>query len=184
MMQRPVFQRVAHVLATVGLGVAILSAAPMAEAFRGDIVPPGTAAKRMPLGPLPTGDLVARLSLPRLAVDAPIYEGVSIEAVGHGAGHLPGTAIPGEEGGTNHCVIAVPRDSAAAAVVAARIGDVVTLRTPFGVRTYRVASTRVIAPDAIETGPTGSPRVTLVTPYPADALGPSPMRLAVVLERT
>lgn len=184
MTHRPVFQRVAHVLATVGVGVAILAAAPMAEAFRAEASASSAQTKRVPLGPLPAGDLVARLSLPRLSVDAPVYEGVSVEAMAHGAGHLPGTAIPGEEGGTNHCVIAVPRDSTAAGVVAARIGDAVTLRTPFGVRTYRVARTRVFAPEELETGPTGSPRVTLVTPYPPDSVGPAPLRLAVVLERT
>jgi sortase A len=187
MSHRPYFQRALHVLSSVGVGLAILAAAPMAEAFRSEAGPRASgspAAAKAPLGALPAGDLVARLSLPRLAVDAPVYEGVTLDALSRGAGHLPGTAIPGEEGGVNHCVIAIPRDSSAARLVSAHVGDVVLLRTPFGVRSYRVSRTTVVAPEAVETGPTRYPRITLVTPYPEDAVGPAPLRLAVVLERT
>lgn len=189
MSHRPYLQRVMHVLATVGVGLSILAAAPMAEAFRTEAAGLASSSAavggaKAPLGAFPTGDLVARISFPRLAVDAPVFEGVTVDSMARGAGHLPGTAIPGEEGGTNHCVIAIPRDSSAARLSGARVGDVVLLRTPFGARSYRVSRTRVVAPEAVETGPTRSPRITLVTPYPEDSVGPAPMRLALVLERS
>jgi len=187
MSHRPYIQRALHVLSSVGVGLALLAASPMAEAFRteaGSNTSVSPAAAKAPLGAPPAGDLVARLSLPRIAVDAPVYEGVTLDALSRGAGHLPGTAIPGEEGGVNHCVIAIARDSSAARLASAHVGDVVMLRTPFGVRSYRVSRATVVAPEAVETGPTRSPRVTLVTPYPEDAVGPAPMRLALVLERT
>jgi sortase A len=177
-------QRALHVLTTVAVGFAILAAGPMAEAFRSEASASPASASRVPLAHLPAGDLVARLSVPRLSVDSPVFEGVTMDTLGRGAGHLPGTAIPGEEGGTNHCVIAIARDSSASHVAAAKVGDVVLLRTPFGVRSYRVARTRIVSPEELETGPTRSPRVTLVTPYPEDSLGPAPLRLAVILERS
>lgn len=184
MKHSPYYHRVAQVLATVAVAFAIFVAAPMAEAFRTEVTSKPGAVARVPLGSPAEGDLIARLSLPRLAVDAPVYEGIAIDELARGAGHLPGTAIPGEEGGTNHCVIAIPRDGSAASISRARIGDTVTLRTPFGVRSYRVARARILSPEEVDVGPTHKPRITVVTPYPADAIGPAPLRLALVLERT
>lgn len=180
---RPWFQRAAHILAAVGIAFGILAAAPMAEAFRGTVDLPKTAAPRVPLASPSPGDLVARIAVPRLALEAPVYEGVDSPTLARGAGHLPGTALPGEEGGTNHTVVAVPRDTGAARISQARLGEAVTIRTPFGLRSYRVTSRRILAPDELEITPTRRPRVTIVTPYPTDAVGPAPMRLTLILER-
>ncbi len=181
---RPYFQRLAHILGAVGIAFSLLAAAPMAEALRGaEPGPKVSAGPRVPLGSPSAGDLVARIAVPRLALDAPVYEGVDSLTLAHGAGHLPGTALPGEEGGTNHTVVAVPRDTAAAGISQVRVGEAITMRTPFGLRSYRVTARRILAPDALEMSPTRRPRVTLVTPYPADAVGPAPMRLTLVLER-
>ncbi len=183
MTHRTCLERAAHVLATVSLAFGILAAAPIAEGFRRDPESfPFSRQARAPLAAFAPGDLVARVALPRLGIDAPIYEGVGGETLSRGAGHLPGTALPGDEAARGNSLLAVPRDSAAAGLAGARVGDAVTMRTPFGVREYRVSERRVCAPDAVQlTGRAGS-RVTIVTPFPADALGPAPMRLALVLE--
>ncbi len=183
---RPYFQRAAHILGAVGLAFAILAAAPMAEAFRGvrGVEMPRAIAPRVPLASPSPGDLVARITVPRLALEAPVFEGIDSPTLARGAGHLPGTALPGEEGGTNHTVVAVARDTGAAGISEARVGEAITMRTPFGLRSYRVTSRRVLAPDELEIAPTRRPRVTIVTPYPADAVGPAPMRLSLILERT
>lgn len=180
----PWLERAAQVLATVGIAFGILAAAPMAEAFRSVPSAPWAVSPRVALGPFAEGDLVARLTISRLAVDAPVFEGVDEASLAHGAGHLPGTALPGEEGGTNHSVVAIPRDSAASAISEIRVGDAVTMRTPFGMRSYRVAERRVVAPGAVSARPSRRPRITLVTPFPVDEPGPAPMRLTVVLEQT
>ncbi|MDQ2978052.1 MAG: class D sortase [Acidobacteriota bacterium] len=177
---RAYFQRVAQVLAAVGIAFALLAAAPVAQGFR-TIAEPRFQA--IPLAQPAEGDVVARLSVPRLSLEAPIYEGIGSPTLARGAGHIPGTALPGEEGGKNHSVLALPRDSAAAAVAELRLGEIVTMRTPFGVRTYRVTERRVLSPEALNIAPTQSPQVTLVTPYPTDSLGPAPLRLALVLEK-
>ena len=180
---RPYLQRFAHILGAVGIAFSLLAAAPMAEALRSADPPPKAAGSRLPLASPSSGDLVARISVPRLALDAPVDEGVDPLTLAHGAGHLPGTALPGEEGGMNHTVVAVPRDTGAAGISEVHVGDTITMRTPFGLRSYRVTSRRILAPDALEISPTRRPRVTIVTPYPADAVGPAPMRLTLVLER-
>jgi sortase A len=177
---RPYFQRATQVLAAVGIAFALLSAAPVAQGFR-TIAEPRLQA--IPLAQPAEGDVVAWLSAPRLSLEAPIYEGIASPTLARGAGHIPGTALPGEEGGKNHSVLALPRDSAAAAVSELRLGEIVTMRTPFGVRSYKVAERRVLPPEALDIAPTRSPQVTLVTPYPADSLGPAPLRLALVLEK-
>ena len=179
----PYLQRAAHVLAAVGIAFALLAAAPMAEAFRTVAQPRRQRFARVPLAQPAQGDLVARLSVARLDIEAPVYEGIDSPTLARGAGHLPGTALPGEEGGTNHSVLAVPRDSAASGVSQVRVGEIVTMRTPFGVRTYRVAERRVLTPEAVRIAPTGAPRLTVITPYPADSLGPAPLRLALILEK-
>lgn len=179
-------QRAAHVLATVAIAFGILAAAPMAEAFRTTgLRAPGPAPHSTFASP-PAGDLIARIAVPRLHVDAPVYEGIALEDLARGAGHVPGTAIPGEEGATatKPCVLAVARDSAAAGVVDANVGDTVVLRTQFGVQSYRVVRKRVLEPEAVDLDSKRPSCVTVVAPYPADSVGPAPQRLALLLERS
>jgi sortase A len=182
MTHRPYLERAAHVLAAISLAFGILAAAPIAEAFRSTPGPFRAEPARAPLGMFSPGDLVARVTVERLGIDAPVYEGVGSESLSRGAGHLPGTALPGEDGAPHGTLLAVARDSPAAGLAQARIGDVVTMRTPFGVRTYRVAERHVTAPDAIRRNLSRERTVTIVTPYPADAIGPAPLRLALVLK--
>ena len=182
MTHRPYLERAAHVLAAISLAFGLLAAAPIAEAFRSAPPPPRVSAPRPPLGTFSSGDLVARLAVPRLGIDAPVYEGVSDESLSRGAGHLPGTALPGEDAAVRDTMLAIPRDSPASGLAQARVGDTVTMRTPFGVRRYRVAERRVTAPDAIRQTASKGRTVTIVTPYPADAVGPAPLRLALVLK--
>ena len=181
MTHRPYLERAAHVLAAISLAFGILATVPIAEAFRSAPAPSPVERAHAPLGTFGAGDLVARLAVPRLGIDAPVYEGVGSDSLSRGAGHLPGTALPGDDAALDDTLLAVPRDSPAAGLAQARIGDVVTMRTPFGVRTYRVAERHVTTPDAIRRNRHGR-AVTIVTPYPADAIGPAPQRLALVLK--
>lgn len=184
MTHRPYLERAAHVLAAISLAFGILAAVPMAEAFRSSPTRLALSRTTPPrLGSFSSGDLVARLAVPRLSIDAPVFEGVEGDAMARGAGHLPGTALPGEEGGRNDTLLAVPRDSAAAKISQARVGDDVTMRTPFGVREYRVIERRVVAPRLVRVSRSRRKRITVVTPYPSDSVGPAPLRLALVLER-
>jgi LPXTG-site transpeptidase (sortase) family protein len=182
MTHRPYLERAAHVLAAISLGVGLLAAVPMAEAFRSTPALRPQPAKAAALGSFASGDLVARVSLDRLGIDAPVFEGVDGAGDTRGAFHLSGTPLPGDDAERNDSLVAVPRDSPAARISQARVGDAVTMRTPFGMREYRVVERRVVRPQAVRLSRGRRPRILLVTPYPADTPGPAPLRLAVVLE--
>src|ERR1700716_1871177 len=130
----PSFHRPAQLPAAAGMALVLLAAAPVAQGFRTTAEP---RLQAIPLAQPAEGDVVAWLSVPRLSLEAPIYEGIGSPTLARGAGHIPGTALPGEEGGKKHSVLALPRDSAAAAVLQLRLGEIITMRTLFGVRSYR-----------------------------------------------
>jgi sortase A len=135
-----------------------------------------------PLGRMCPGDTIARIAVARLQYESPVREGADAETLAHGPGHVPGTALPGEESGRKHAVIAIARDAGAEIASQLVLGDLVDLRTPFGARTYRVVSRKAVRVEDLRIGPTDEPALTLVAPYPADSVGPAPLRLAVRAE--
>lgn len=169
-------------LASVGLGCGLLFTAPLAReisssgAGRGQ-APVAFAARVEP------GELVARLSVSRLSLDSPVLEGIEAGTLARGAGHVPGTALPGEEEKSNPSVIAIARGTNGTAVAGLRLGDRVRLTTALGPRRYRVIERRVLEPARFRLGSAPSARITLIAPYPSDYPGPAPLRLAVALER-
>ena len=76
-------------------------------------------------------------------------------------------------------MIATARDSADPFVGKIVIGDRVEVTTPFGPRVYRVVQRHTIPAGELDIEPTHEPTLTLVAPYPADAVGPAPLRLVV-----
>ena len=177
--------RIVPALASVGLGCALLFTAGFAREVYTGIA---GADARPPLAPralahVEPGELVAHLAIPRLELDAPVFEGVEAATLARGAGHVPGTALPGEEDKRNSSVIAITRGRNGAAVAGLRLGDRVRLTTSRGLRLYRVTERRVMKPSDFRLGLVPSARVTLFAPFPADSFGPAPMRVAVALER-
>lgn len=132
-----------------------------------------------PLGRICPGDTIARMSVARLNYEAPVREGADFQTLSHGPGHIPGTALPGEDSGRKHAVIALARDAGAAFASQLVIGDFVELRTPFGLRTYRIVARNTMRAEDLRIEPTGAPALTLVAPYPPDSIGPAPLRLAI-----
>jgi sortase A len=181
MTHHPYIERVAHLLAAAALGAALLIGIPMLdEISRQPAEPPAPPAP--PSTRVEEGALIARIRVDRLSLDAPVFEGVESRTLASGAGHLPGTALPGEEGPLQHSVIAVARDARPAVLADLRLGDRVQMQTPFGLKRYRVRERSIVEPEGVRLGPTRHPRVTFVTAYPVDSIGPAPLRLAVVLE--
>ena len=181
MTHHPYLERAAHVLAAVALALGLLAGMPVLDAMSRAplarrVENPAAAAR------VEEGDLVARITVARLDLDAPVYEGVQSRTLASGAGHLPGTALPGEEGGHNPSVIAVPRDAATSALADLEVGERVQMRTPFGLKRYQVRERRIVAPERVRFGSSSRPGVALVTAYPADSIGPAPLRLALLLE--
>ncbi len=130
------------------------------------------------LSPRPAaGDAVAKLEIPRLRLSTVVFEGADEGVLARGAGHLPGSALPGDRGNT---VFAAHRDSFFAPLRGIRVGDVVRVETPGKTSDYIVESARVAEPDEVDVlRPTPEPALTLITCYPFRYIGPAPERFVV-----
>jgi len=141
--------------------------------------PPKEAA-----APAPTpreGAVVGRLAIPRLSLSVVVVEGVEERDLEKAAGHIPGTALPGEPGNVG---IAAHRDTFFRPLRAIRPSDAITLSTRAGNYRYRVVSTKVVSPSDIHVlDPTGQDALTLVTCFPFSYIGPAPKRFIVRAER-
>jgi sortase A len=121
--------------------------------------------------------LVGRLEIPRLGLTAIVEEGVDKRTLRRAAGHLPGTALPGEAG---NVAIAAHRDTLFRPLKDVRPGDAVRFVTPDGTFEYEVVDTEVVTPsDTGVLAPAPRPEVTLITCYPFGFVGPAPHRFVV-----
>jgi|tagenome__1003787_1003787.scaffolds.fasta_scaffold20990073_8 sortase A len=123
------------------------------------------------------GEVLGLLEIPRLGVSVVVVEGVADDDLRKAAGHVPGTALPGQAG--NVC-IAAHRDTFFRPLRRIHRSDLLVLNTPQGPSRYRVVSTIVVSPEVIQVlYPTANDRLTLVTCFPFDYMGPAPKRFIV-----
>lgn len=125
---------------------------------------------------------VARLAVPRLSIRRYVLAGADGRTIAFGPGHVHGTALPGEGGNS---VIGGHRDTHFAFLADLRSGDDIVVETAAGaLRRYRVTSIHVTHKNDLSAlGASASPRLTLVTCYPFDALrAGGPLRYLVVAE--
>ena len=136
------------------------------------------------IAPVPTpedGALLGRLEIPRLGVAVMVVQGVKDGDLRRAAGHIPGTALPGEPGNVG---IAAHRDTFFRPLRRIAPDDTITLDTLRGKYYYRVVSTKIVPPQDVGVlYPTGHDTLTLVTCYPFDYIGPAPKRFIVKAER-
>jgi sortase A len=139
---------------------------------------PGIAA--VPV--LKEGDLVGRLEVPRLDLSVMVMEGIEEKTLRLGAGHVPGTALPGTAGNSG---IAAHRDTFFLNLKDIKENDAIRFSTMRGVINYRVSSTMVVDPTDVEVlRPQSTEMITLVTCYPFYYVGPAPKRFVVQAVRT
>lgn len=125
----------------------------------------------------PEGSAVGRIEISTLGLGAMILEGVDQRTLRRAVGHIPGTALPGEQG---NVALAGHRDTFFRSLRDIRNDAEITLTTLHGSYRYRVDSTRVVEPEAIEVlADSGDAILTLVTCYPFDFIGPAPKRFIV-----
>ena len=70
------------------------------------------------------GDVVGRLEIPRLSLSTVVFEGSDRDVLERGAGHIPGSALPGDLGNT---VLAGHRDTFFRSLREIRVGDLVRI---------------------------------------------------------
>src|SRR4029079_2300001 len=125
----------------------------------------------------PAGEVVGRLEIPRLSLSPVVFEGADPDVLERGAGHLPGSALPGDSGNT---VLAAHRDTFFRPLRAIQVGDVVKIHTRPKNSVYVVQSARIVEPDDVDVlKPTSEPALTLITCYPFRYIGPAPERFVV-----
>jgi LPXTG-site transpeptidase (sortase) family protein len=127
------------------------------------------------------GSAIGTIEIPRISLSAIVVEGDGDKQLELAAGHVPGTAFPGEPGNSG---ISGHRDTVFRALRLIRKNDEIAVTTHRGEFTYRVTSTQIVHPGAIHVlFPTKSEVLTLVTCYPFYFVGPAPQRFIVRAER-
>jgi len=124
---------------------------------------------------------VGRLEIERLGLSVMVLEGVEPKTLRHGAGHIPGTAAPGERG---NCGISAHRDRFFRPLREVRPDDVIRITTVRGGFAYRVVSVDVVDPsDGAVLAQGEGEALTLTTCFPFYFVGPAPARFVVRAER-
>jgi len=131
-----------------------------------------------PAAPRPKkGDILGRLSIPRLDVSTMVREGDDDGVLSLAAGHIPSTALPGQNG---NMAVAGHRDTIFRALKDIRKNDVIRFETVTGSHDYVVDTTNIVAPDDVDVLRSGKdPQLTLVTCYPFYYVGAAPKRFIV-----
>jgi sortase A len=120
---------------------------------------------------------LAILSIPRLKLEVPVYDGTTDAVLDLAAGRIEQTALPGTPGNVG---IAAHRDGYFRALKDITEGDTLVLDTPVGTEQYRVQWIRITTPDDVSViDPTPTPAVTLVGCYPFYHVGAAPKRFIV-----
>jgi sortase A len=123
------------------------------------------------------GDVIARLTIPRLTTDLYVVEGDDPGDLRRGPGHLADSAMPGSRG---NCVIAGHRDTHFRVLKDLHKGDGIELRRGAQRFLYRVESISIVSPSNTHSlQPTSRPVLHLVTCYPFSYVGAAPQRLVV-----
>lgn len=137
------------------------------------------------LNPGTESGIMARIKIPAIDVDLPIYHGTSDETLAKGVGHLEGTSLP-VGGPDTHTVLTAHRGLASATLFnnlnKLGIGDTFSIEVMGEVLTYRVFRTQVVEPTETKTlfPQPGKDWATLVTCTP---LGINTHRILVTGER-
>jgi sortase A len=110
---------------------------------------PTVSTTLAPLAAPPEGDVVARISIPRIGVDKFVVEGVDVDDLRKGPGHYPTTQIPGHEGNS---AIAGHRTTYGAPfgdLDQINPGDEITVVTVQGKFLYKVTEQKVVDPSEV-----------------------------------
>jgi len=140
-----------------------------------------SSTSQMELPAAAAGGLIGRIEIGRLGLSVMVIEGTGAKALRRAAGHIAGTALPGQPGNIG---ISAHRDTFFRPLRNIRQDDIITLTTMGGEYRYRVVATWVVNPSGVEVlGPSQTEVLTLVTCYPFYFVGSAPQRFIVRAER-
>jgi sortase A len=139
-------------------------------------VPRPIVPSERPAG-IPNNGLIGRLAIPRLHLSTMVREGVGEETLSLAAGHIPGTAMPGNSGNVG---VAGHRDTLFRSLRNIHENDVIRFETLSGNYLYQVEATQIVKPQDVSVLKAGQhAELTLVTCYPFYFVGSAPDRFIV-----
>lgn len=126
------------------------------------------------------GGRIGILTIPKLNESFPVFEGTSEEILKKGAGHLQGSALPGER---NNSIISGHRDTIFRGLRHLKIKDNLIVQTDAGSFLYKIRKIRIVDADD-RTVMTPKPRgtLTVTTCYPFYFIGDAPQRYVIVAD--
>lgn len=125
--------------------------------------------------------LIGRLEIQRLGLSVMVTEGQDRRTLRRAVGHIPGTALPGQNG---NIALTGHRDTFFRPLRNIHLDDIITLNTLQGDYRYRVLATQVVSPDNVSVlDPGRRETLTLITCHPFYFVGAAPNRFIVRAER-
>ncbi len=132
-----------------------------------------TAARQQPKD----DSTIGKLEISRLGISVIVLQGDGDHTLRIAAGHVPGTALPGDRGNVG---IAAHRDTFFRPLRNIQVNDIITIITTAGSYRYQVDGISIVGPERIDVlDPTPRPTLTLVTCYPFYYVGAAPRRFIV-----
>lgn len=126
---------------------------------------------------IPPEQMLTRVVIPKISLDAIVVEGASRKELSEGPGHMKQTAMPGE---TGNAVITAHRDTFFRHIYELVKGDRIQVRRSGHLFTYEVTGKKIVMPEDVSViRQTPDPQLTLITCYPTYYIGPAPKRLVV-----
>src|SRR6185369_1735459 len=118
-----------------------------------------------------------KLEIPRIGISVMVLQGMEESTLVVGAGHVPGTPLPGADG---NIAIAAHRDTFFRKLEGIRPGDIIQFTTVRGTYKYVAGSTEIADPeDTSSMEGHGQPELTLITCFPFYFVGAAPKRFIV-----
>ncbi len=127
---------------------------------------------------LSEGDVVGKLDVPRIGISVIVLQGTENDTLVLGAGHVPGTPLPGADG---NVAIAAHRDTFFRKLEGIIVGDSIQFVTVRGeIYRYVVESTETVDPEDTRVMESRDHReLTLITCFPFYFVGAAPKRFIV-----
>jgi sortase A len=123
------------------------------------------------------GEKFGEITIPKLEIAIPIYEGADEDQLAKGVGHFSGSVLPGEN---NNSVLSGHRDTVFRRLGEVEKGDLMVVKTTAGSFTYRIEKTRIVdADDRTVIVPKPEASLTVTTCYPFGYIGNAPERFVL-----
>lgn len=136
-----------------------------------------TVAAAPGLPKLTPAEMLTRVSIPKISLDAIVVEGATRQQLAIGPAHITDTALPGD---TGNAVITGHRDTFFRHLYELQKGDDIYVRRNGEIFRYQVTGKKIVKPEDVSVlKPTSDAQLTLITCYPTYYIGPAPDRLVI-----